>query len=410
MNSKSIFIVFLVILIFFSHSTIFSQDLKSNEQRLLDAVKSGSAGTVEMLLKQGTKANIEDANGHTPLHLAAANGHQQTAEVLLKYGADINAPDNKKKTALDLAEDAGHSGMVQFLLDKGSLRPRILKPSLKFKNIEQFEKEIGEPAIILESENVCFFVPQRREKEARIVFKYLVRAYDELYKIVGIHTEYKIAVYAFPKGNPHGWGGTSNCSIEYDDSILEFKKHQEWIKFKIPHVSGYIEEMAHSFVHSTKAQFGWEMIGWSIGMKVTEKIAKNPINSKQLMETRTKQKETVRRYFKNGFVFPEDIEANLCDRIHAWILRECELKYGPTFWSDFFKELRGRRQELRDAVKLGQADKIRNVRYQITIDCFDHLPGLNFKDILRKYKISLTTDVKSLHPTEPSWDRKFIKQ
>ncbi|MHC4757020.1 MAG: ankyrin repeat domain-containing protein [Planctomycetota bacterium] len=405
MNSKSIFILSLVLLVFISHSEIFSQGLTSNEQKLLEAAKSGSAETVKSLLKEGTKANIKDANGHTPLHLASANGHKLTAQVLVEYSADINVKDKEGKTPLDLAKTGGHSGMVQFLLDKG---PRILKPSLKFKTIEQFEKEIGEPAILLESENVCFFVPERREQEARIVFGYLVKAYNELYRIVGIHTEYKIAVYAFDKGNPHGWGGTTNCSIEYDESNLEFENQQGWIQYKIPHVSGYIEEMAHSFVHASKAQFGWEMIGWSLGVRVTNKIARNPISSKQIIETRKKQKETFRRYVKNEFVFPDDIEANKCDRIHAWILRECEFKYGPAFWNDFFKELRDKREELKEAGKLGQANKVRNARYQITIDCFDHLPGVNFKGILRKYKISLTTDVKSLNPMEPSWDRRFI--
>jgi len=61
-----------------------------------------------------------------------------------------------------------------------------------------------------------------------------------------------------------------------------------------------------------------------------------------------------------------------------------------------------------EAVKAGDADDIRNERYQITIDCFERLKGLNFKKMLQKYKISLTTDVKSLHPTESEWNRKFI--
>jgi hypothetical protein len=411
MNNKSFFKVLLVQLVFTSTSMTFGQDLMTDEQSLLDAAKSGSVKTVKSLLQKGTRANIEDVNGHTPLHLAAANGHQLIAQVLIEHSADINMQDKEGKTPLELAESGGHSKMAQFLLDQGGTRsqqPRIFKPSLKFKTKEQFEKEIKEPAIILESEHVCFFAPLRREEEARIVFDYLIKAYDELYKIVGIHTEYKIAVYAFPKGNPHGWGGTSNCSIEYDDSNLELGKQQEWIQYKIPHVSGYIEEMSHSFVHATKSQFGWEMIGWSIGMKVINKIARNPINSRQILETRKKQRETFQRYVQNKFVFPDDIEANKCDRIHAWILQKCELKYGPHFWSDFFKELGNRKQELKDAVTLGQANRIRNARYQITIDCFDSLSGLNFKDILQKYKISLTTDVKSLNPTAPSWDRRFI--
>src|SRR6185503_13569979 len=125
--------------------------------------------------------------------------------------------------------------------------------------------------------NVLFFVPKRREREARIVFPYLVKAYDALYEIVGVHTDYRMAVYAFPKGNPNGWGGTSECSIEYDDSSLVLTNQPEWTRYRVPHVSGYIEEMAHNFVHATRAQFGWEMVGWTLGAEVSPKVAGNPI-------------------------------------------------------------------------------------------------------------------------------------
>lgn len=59
---------------------------------------------------------------------------------------------------------------------------------------------------------------------------------------------------------------------------------------------------------------------------------------------------------------------------------------------------------------LGDADQIRNARYRITVECFDRLKGLGFKDRLRRAKISLTTDVKSLHPIEPGWDRRLGPQ
>jgi hypothetical protein len=49
----------------------------------------------------------------------------------------------------------------------------------------------------------------------------------------------------------------------------------------------------------------------------------------------------------------------------------------------------------------------RDRRYQITVDCFDRLPGLNFKQRLKDNQISLTRDIKSLKPTEPGWNRKL---
>ncbi|MBN2024108.1 MAG: hypothetical protein JW809_15095 [Pirellulales bacterium] len=284
-----------------------------------------------------------------------------------------------------------------------------LKPSLKFKTVAEFEKEIGQPAVLLDSQYVCFFVPKQREREARIIFGYLVKAYDALHEIVGAHTNYKMAVYAFPKGNPHGWGGTSECSIEYDDSNLDLASQPEWVQYKVPHVSGYIEEMAHSFVHATQAQFGWEMIGWSLGAEISQRIAGNPILRKQIQQTRQGQYETFARYTKGGYVFPADLPGNQCDRIHAWILYRCEKKYGPRFWPDSFREIRGQKQALADAVHAGDDRQIRNARYRITVACFDRLPRLEFKRTLTDARVSLTTDVKSLDPESPGWNRRLTE-
>lgn len=59
------------------------------------------------------------------------------------------------------------------------------------------------------------------------------------------------------------------------------------------------------------------------------------------------------------------------------------------------------RQALLDAA--GDRDR----RYQITIECFDRLRGLNFRQRLSDNQISLTRDVKSLKPTEPGWNRRL---
>lgn len=389
-------------------------------QRLLDAAKDGQGAAVQSLLDRGVSPKAKDENGRTPLHLAIIGGHQATIEILLRSGADINAVDNSGKTPLDLAETGGHSAIAALLSGKGAKRSqdnssadpssaRTLNPSLKFKTAAEFKKEIGEPAALLDSENVCFFVPKRCEKEAKIVFRYLVKAYDALYQIVGTHTKYKIAVLAYPKGNPHGWGGTSECKIGYDDSTLDLASQPEWTRYKVPHVSGYIEEMAHNFVDATKAQFGWEMIGWSIGADVSQKVARNPILTASLRATREGQKKTFAQYVKNGHVFPRELPPNQCDRIHAWILCQSASKYGSRFWPDFFREIRREKKALADAVHSGNADKIRNARYQITLACFDRLPGLSFTKMLKANGISLTTDVKSLHPEAAGWDRRLTE-
>lgn len=284
-----------------------------------------------------------------------------------------------------------------------------LKPDLKFPTLAAFETEIGEPGLLLESEHVLLFAPKRCDEAARIVHPYLVRAYDELYALFGIHTKYKIVVYHFPKGNPNAFGGTSECAIYYDDSNLDLAASAEWTRHRVPHLAGYIEEMAHNFDDATHEEFGWETIGWTVGTRVCQKVAGNPILERQLAQTRRAQSETFARYKLLGCVFPPDVAPNLVDRVHAYILARCERKYGPNFWPDFFAEVRKERERLADAVRLGDGDRIRNERYRITIECFDRLPGLEFKKMLEENGISLRVDVKSLHPTEPGWDRRLIE-
>jgi hypothetical protein len=282
--------------------------------------------------------------------------------------------------------------------------PPPLKPNLKWQTLAEYEAQIGGPGVLLQNDFVWLFAPKTKSAEAKAVFDVLARAYDELYAIVGRHTKYKIVVVHLPAG----WGGTSECVIEYDHSNLGLDKFEEWTKHKVPHVSGYIEEMAHNFVSATGAQFGWEMVGWSLGVNVCRKVADNPVVQKQVAETRKTQSQTYARFRALNCTFPADLEANVCDRIHAHLLWLCEQRYGPRFWPDVFERIRAERAALEAAASLGDADAIRNERYRITVDCFDRLEGVNFKRLLTANQISTTVDVKSLHPTEAGWDRKFV--
>ncbi len=392
---------------------------------LHEMARDGKLGSVEQLLGEGADPNAPNEEGKTPLHLAAANGHVGTVTALLKGGADPNRKDAQGKTPLDYAKANGHgqtAGEIERAMipnpsaatdeipvETAAVTPvgQTLNPSLKYPDLPSFEGAIGRPGCLLTSEHVWLFAPKSREEAAGIVFPYLVRAYDALHDTVGVDTEYVIVVYNFPQGSKEAFGGTSNCVIYYDDENLQLDQHPEWTQYHVPHVSGYIEEMAHNFVAATHAQFGWEMVGWSIGMKATQTVAPNPVFLQSWTDTYQGQADTFQRYVASGYVLPPDVQPNLVDRIHAYILAECERQYGPAFWPDFFAEVRKQAQPLKDAVQLGDGDAIRNERYRITVECFDRLPGLEFRQILQSAGISLATDIKSLHPTEPGWNRRL---
>ena len=283
---------------------------------------------------------------------------------------------------------------------------RAFHPDAAYTNAQSFSAVIGKPAVLLDSSNVCILAPKSREQAAAIVLPYLTRAYDELYKIVGVHSKYKILVYAYPKGTAGVRGGTSGCVIKYTDENLDLASHSEWKQYRVPHVSGYIEEMAHNFVHATGAEFGWEMIGWTISTKVSELVAPNPIHRQSVTETQQNQDRTYQRYMAASQTFPPDLSGDQADRLHAYLLRKCERQYGTNFWRDFFAEVRKQQPAFAAPAAQGESRGL-NERYRLTVECFNRLPGLNFKKLLEQNGISTTIAIQSLKPTQPGWNRKL---
>ncbi len=86
-----------------------------------DAAASGELQKMKFLIQaQPALVNARDANGQTPLELAATNNRKHIAEALLSAGADVNAKDNGGWTPLHMAAAGGHRDIIALLLAKSA--------------------------------------------------------------------------------------------------------------------------------------------------------------------------------------------------------------------------------------------------------------------------------------------------
>lgn len=85
-------------------------------QDLLAATEAGDLEQMQVLLTQRVEINAVNAQGWTPLHVAAAGGNLEVVGLLLKHGADVNAASNIGATPLDNAITYSRSQAVADLL------------------------------------------------------------------------------------------------------------------------------------------------------------------------------------------------------------------------------------------------------------------------------------------------------
>jgi ankyrin repeat protein len=94
---------------------------KEQQERLKDAVKSGSLNALNALLAEGVSPNTKILlREQYPLVLACEYGHYQIVERLLEAGASVNVSDKDHFTALSYAVDQKHYDIVELLLKKGA--------------------------------------------------------------------------------------------------------------------------------------------------------------------------------------------------------------------------------------------------------------------------------------------------
>ena len=95
------------------------KDREGGQDHLLpDPRSSGAAGQTDGM--DGADLEARDANGWTPLHLAASSGRAKVVNLLLDRGADIDARDANGCTPLHDAASSERAKVVNLLLDRGA--------------------------------------------------------------------------------------------------------------------------------------------------------------------------------------------------------------------------------------------------------------------------------------------------
>ncbi|MBN1786886.1 MAG: ankyrin repeat domain-containing protein [Sedimentisphaerales bacterium] len=74
--------------------------------------------TIEFLIKNGAVVNTCDGTGYTPLHHAAGKGEKALVDVLLKNGADATIENNAGARPADLAATSGYFDIADFIREE----------------------------------------------------------------------------------------------------------------------------------------------------------------------------------------------------------------------------------------------------------------------------------------------------
>ncbi|KAK6922384.1 Ankyrin repeat [Dillenia turbinata] len=101
------------------------------------AARHGDLASVGLLTSKGYDVNVCDANGYTPLMLAARAGHGHLCEVLISLGAKCDIENARHETALSLARKNGNGSIAVRVILNELARKLVLGGSIVRKHTKQ---------------------------------------------------------------------------------------------------------------------------------------------------------------------------------------------------------------------------------------------------------------------------------
>lgn len=98
---------------------------RARRTALHEASMNGAMQMVRLCLTYRARLDLQDVNGNTPLHLAAARSHMDVAEFLIRAGARPDTANRAGQTAFALAVEPMQRKMATWWLETST---RILPP------------------------------------------------------------------------------------------------------------------------------------------------------------------------------------------------------------------------------------------------------------------------------------------
>jgi ankyrin repeat protein len=82
--------------------------------------REGMTEELEGFVGHGLPADVQDADGNTPLMLAAYHGHAETVRMLVRRGADVDRRNNRDQSPVAGAIFKGEDEVVRVLREAGA--------------------------------------------------------------------------------------------------------------------------------------------------------------------------------------------------------------------------------------------------------------------------------------------------